>query len=73
MVEEGARLVEDAERLTTNLGVLADILRETDYWARQAGADCMRAGTRGTSIQEWERVPAGCASASTRTSCATMS
>jgi predicted ATP-dependent protease len=42
LVEEGARLVEDAERLTTNLGLLADLLRESDYWARQDGVARMQ-------------------------------
>jgi predicted ATP-dependent protease len=55
MVEEGARLVEDAERLTTNLGILADILREADYWARQAGADCMERKQVERAIHEWEQ------------------
>ena len=55
MVEEGARLVEDAERLTTNLGVLADILRETDYWARQAGASCMEREHVVRALHEWEQ------------------
>lgn len=54
MVEEGARLVEDAERLTTNLGILADILRETDYWARQAGAGCMEREHVERALREWE-------------------
>ena len=54
LVEEGARLVEDAERLTTNLGVLADILRESDYWARQERADCMLLRHVERAIAEWE-------------------
>jgi predicted ATP-dependent protease len=55
MVEEGARLVEDAERITTNLGVLADILRESDYWARLQGVDCMQLEHVERAIAEWER------------------
>ena len=54
LVEEGARLVEDAERLTTNLGVLADILRESDYWARQEGVECMQMEHVERAISEWE-------------------
>lgn len=34
VVEQGARLADDAERLSVNLGHLADLLREADYWAR---------------------------------------
>jgi predicted ATP-dependent protease len=55
LVEEGARLVEDAERLTTNLGLLADILRESDYWGRQAGLDCMGLEQVERAIGEWEQ------------------
>ncbi|MEM7059937.1 MAG: AAA family ATPase [Pseudomonadota bacterium] len=34
LIEESARLAEDAERLTLNLGRLSDILKEADYQAR---------------------------------------
>ncbi|HJV26145.1 MAG TPA: AAA family ATPase [Aromatoleum sp.] len=37
MVEEGARLAEDAGRLSLQTRHLADLLREADYHARQAG------------------------------------
>ena len=36
VIEHGARLVEDAERLTTHMSSIADLLRESDYWARNA-------------------------------------
>ncbi len=35
MVQEGTRLVDDAERLSVNIGRLSDILREADYWAAE--------------------------------------
>ncbi len=35
ILEHSARLAEDAEKLTTHLLDLADLLREADYWARQ--------------------------------------
>jgi predicted ATP-dependent protease len=38
VIEYGSRLVEDAERLTTNMGVLSDILREADFMAARDGA-----------------------------------
>lgn len=38
MVEHAGRLAGDAERLSTRLGPVADLLREADYHARQAGA-----------------------------------
>ena len=41
VLEHSARLAEDAEKLTTHLLDLVDLLRESDYWARQAGHDLM--------------------------------
>ncbi|HHH35975.1 MAG TPA: ATP-dependent protease [Gammaproteobacteria bacterium] len=37
ILEHGARLAEDAEKLTTHLLDLVDLLRESDHWARQHG------------------------------------
>ncbi|MBI5889789.1 MAG: AAA family ATPase [Nitrosomonadales bacterium] len=37
VIEHGARLVEDAERLTTHMRSIADLLREADYCSREAG------------------------------------
>lgn len=37
VIEHGARQAEDAERLTVHLSSTMDLLRESDYWARQAG------------------------------------
>ncbi|HEY0665230.1 MAG TPA: AAA family ATPase [Gallionella sp.] len=37
VVERGARLVDDAEKLSTHMSSVADLLREADYWAREAG------------------------------------
>lgn len=36
VIEHSARLVEDAEKLTTHLESVADLLREADYWAGKA-------------------------------------
>ena len=38
LVEEGSRLAEDQEKLSTRFGDLADILREADYWASTDGS-----------------------------------
>lgn len=35
VIEHGARLADDAERLSTHMQGIADLLREADYWARQ--------------------------------------
>jgi len=37
VIEHSARLVEDAARLSTHMSDIADLLRESDYWAREAG------------------------------------
>jgi lon-related putative ATP-dependent protease len=37
VIEYSARLADDAERLSTHMRSVADLLRETDYWAREAG------------------------------------
>ncbi len=36
-IEYSARLVEDSERLSTHMRSIVDLLRESDYWAREAG------------------------------------
>jgi lon-related putative ATP-dependent protease len=37
VIEHSSRLVDDTQRLSTHLGDVADLLREADYWAREAG------------------------------------
>ena len=39
VIEHSARLAGDAERLTTHMQSISDLLREADYWARQQGHD----------------------------------
>lgn len=43
MIDEAARLAEDSEKLSLQVGTIADILREADYWAGQAGSDRIEA------------------------------
>jgi lon-related putative ATP-dependent protease len=43
MIEQGARVAEDAEKLSVRLRDIADQLREADYWARKAGRDVVTA------------------------------
>jgi lon-related putative ATP-dependent protease len=38
LIEQGARLADDREKLSIQIGHLADIVREADYWAGEAGA-----------------------------------
>ena len=42
VVEQGARMAEDAERLTTHMGSVVDLVREADFWAREEGARPVR-------------------------------
>ncbi len=39
VVEFGSRIVADQEKLATQFINIADLLRESDYWAQQAGAE----------------------------------
>jgi len=36
VIDEGARLADDREKLTIEIGRIADIVREADYWSAQA-------------------------------------
>jgi lon-related putative ATP-dependent protease len=38
VIEHAARLADDAEKLTTHMASIDDLMRQADYWARQAGA-----------------------------------
>lgn len=42
IVDHGARLGEDSEKLSAHLQDLADLLREADYWARPGGEAIVR-------------------------------
>ncbi len=39
LLEHSSRLAEDQEKLSTHLGLLADLLREAQYWAEQASSE----------------------------------
>lgn len=41
VIEHGARLAGEADKLSAHMQSVADLLREADYWARQAGHDCV--------------------------------
>jgi len=44
VIDHGARLVADAQKLSTHMRSVADLLQEADYWARQAAAQAVGAG-----------------------------
>lgn len=43
MIEHAARLAEDAEKISTHLGGLTDLLREADHWAGEASCETIDA------------------------------
>ena len=50
VIEHGARLAEDSERLSTHMGCVADLLREADFWAREASRLTVEAADVQTAI-----------------------
>ena len=48
VIDEGARLADDREKLSIEIGRIADIVREADYWAGVAGRDVI---TRADVVQ----------------------
>ncbi len=43
VVEYGARLADDAEKLTTHMGSIVDLVREADFWAGEEGSEVVSA------------------------------
>ncbi|WP_343116368.1 ATP-binding protein [Ostreiculturibacter nitratireducens] len=52
---ESARVADDAERFTLNIGKLSDLLCEADHWAREAGAEAIREEDIETAIAAADR------------------
>lgn len=50
VIEQGARLIGDAEKLSTHMRDVADLLRESDYWARESGQSVVQAADVQKSI-----------------------
>ena len=44
VVEHGSRLADDAHKLTTHMGSIADLMREADYFARESRSETIDAG-----------------------------
>jgi lon-related putative ATP-dependent protease len=44
IIEHSSRLAGDTEKLSTHSRTLSDLLREADYWAREAGESAVAAG-----------------------------
>lgn len=52
LIEEGARLADDREKLSIEIGRLADIVREADYWAGEAGRSLISRADVESAIEE---------------------
>jgi lon-related putative ATP-dependent protease len=51
VIERSARLVGDAQKLSAQFRDITDLLREADYWAREAGNDTVQAGNVQQAIE----------------------
>jgi lon-related putative ATP-dependent protease len=54
VVEYGSRLAGTQNKLSTRFGNIADLVRESDYWARDAGHDLVTAGDVERAIDHGE-------------------
>ena len=54
-IDETSRIAEDSEKLSLQISVVTDILREADHWAAQAGRDRIVAADVDKSVDERRR------------------
>jgi predicted ATP-dependent protease len=52
LVEEGSRIADDQDRLSTRFGEIADLAREATYWAKQARRTAVTAADVKTALLE---------------------
>ncbi len=52
VIEEGARLADDREKLSIELGRISDLAREADYWSKEAGRDVTTREDVARAVQE---------------------
>ena len=52
MVDETARFAGDSEKLSLQVGQVADILREADYWAGESGRDAVTADDVAQAVRQ---------------------
>ena len=55
IIDHSARMVEDAEKLSSRFGKIADCLREADYWAGQANRELITAEDVEQAIEAHDR------------------
>lgn len=52
VIEHSARIIGDAEKLTTHMQSVADVMREADHWARQTGRPVVTAADVQQAIEK---------------------
>ena len=52
LIEEGSRLADDREKLSIEIGNLADLIREADYWSKEAGNEMITSASVARAIDE---------------------
>jgi lon-related putative ATP-dependent protease len=52
LIEEGSRLADDSRKLSLEIGKLADVIREADYWAEDAGREMITRADVSRAINE---------------------
>ncbi|MEX2446894.1 MAG: ATP-binding protein [Dehalococcoidia bacterium] len=52
LIEQSSRMVEDQRRLSGNIAAFLDIVRQSDFWARQAGAQQVDAEHVDRAVEE---------------------
>lgn len=52
IIEQSSRLADDAEKLTTHMLSVVDLMRESDHWARKAGVEVVGAKNVQKAIDE---------------------
>jgi len=52
LIEEGARLADDREKLSIQVGRIADIVREADYWSRKSSRELITRADISQAVEE---------------------
>jgi len=53
VIERGSRLIDDAQKMSIHMESMTNLLRESDYWARQDGAATVEAGHVQKAVDSW--------------------
>ena len=53
VIERGSRLIDDAQKMSIHMESMTNLLRESDYWARQDGAASVEAGHVQKAVDSW--------------------